>query len=430
MIANEQQYRAAKKSIADLENSLLASGELRQIEGGIDPVLLRAHRDSIRQMISTAKAEIERYESALDGSLDKISASSLEEIGNAFVTARLAYRWTQRDLANRLGLKEQQIQRYESELYRMASLQRLADVARALKLTFVVNATLEQPEGAKASRSIHSYLEGVDPSCFPISTMKSRGWLPWIDGPLRGEDDKRQALGVFFERANLVTLSPMLNKRSDREIDEKARCALLAWQARVKQRAREEKNSAKYKGITAQFVRELVALSTDSDGPAKAIELLREAGIRVIIERHLPHTLLDGAAMLLEDDIPVVGLTLRLDRVDNFWFVLLHELGHIVRHWTRGLEKGFLDEEGTEAIDELEKEADEFSRNALIPDEIWNRSFVRYTRSGAQIKDFARLNGVSPAIVAGRLRREKKDYTLFSDLVGNGEIRKLFQIGD
>jgi HTH-type transcriptional regulator/antitoxin HigA len=129
--------------------------------------------------------------------------------------------------------------------------------------------------------------------------------------------------------------------------------------------------------------------------------------------------------MLLNGAIPVVGLTLRHDRLDNFWFVLLHELGHIILHRDRGLEEGFFDEEGATSIDTLEREADEYAESAFMPNEVWKRSFVRFTRSRDQVAQFASERGISSAIVAGRIRRERNDWTLFSELVGQGSLRKL-----
>src|SRR3546814_7105056 len=66
--------------------------------------------------------------------------------------------------------------------------------------------------------------------------------------------------------------------------------------------------------------------------------MLNSAGVRVVVERHLPKTYLDGAAMLLDGKDAIIALTLRHDRLDNFWFVLFHELGHIVRHRNRSEE--------------------------------------------------------------------------------------------
>ena len=62
------------------------------------------------------------------------------------------------------------------------------------------------------------------------------------------------------------------------------------------------------------------------------MEFLNRHGISVEIVRHLPRTYLDGAALQSADGHPVIGLTLRYDRVDNFWWVLLHELAHVTRH--------------------------------------------------------------------------------------------------
>ena len=62
------------------------------------------------------------------------------------------------------------------------------------------------------------------------------------------------------------------------------------------------------------------------------MEYLAHSGIPLVVEPHLPQTYLDGAAFLLPAGRPVIGLTLRYDRLDNFWFVLFHELAHVVKH--------------------------------------------------------------------------------------------------
>jgi len=173
------------------------------------------------------------------------------------------------------------------------------------------------------------------------------------------------------------------------------------------------------------IVGKLISLSTRTKGPLEAIKLLQDHGVILIIERHLPATHLDGAAMLLDSKIPVIGLTLRHDRLDNFWFTLLHELGHIFLHRDRGLRDGFFDEEGAPALDELETEADEFAESAFMPNEVWKKSFVRFTRDPNQVIQFAKGHGISSAVVAGRIRRERNDYTIFNDLMGSGSLKKL-----
>ncbi len=181
--------------------------------------------------------------------------------------------------------------------------------------------------------------------------------------------------------------------------------ALIAWKARILYKAQlVVENEDKLANFSSQaVVSKLVNLSTRPEGPVEAVGLLRDHGVILIIERHLPSTHLDGAAILLNREIPVIGLTLRHDRLDNFWFTLLHELGHIFRHRDKGLREGFFDEEGAPSVDELEVEADEFAESAFIPNEVWRKSFVRFTTSPNQVIQFAKERGISSAIVAGRI---------------------------
>ena len=79
-------------------------------------------------------------------------------------------------------------------------------------------------------------------------------------------------------------------------------------------------------------MREVAQLSVYEDGPRRAQQRLAAHGIALVIERHLPRTHLDGAALCLLDGRPVIGLTLRYDRIDNFWFSLMHELAHVSLH--------------------------------------------------------------------------------------------------
>ncbi len=95
-----------------------------------------------------------------------------------------------------------------------------------------------------------------------------------------------------------------------------------------------------------RWVENLAALTRRADGPSQAAGLLATHGIVLLTEGHLPGTYLDGAAMLDETGHPIIGLTLRLDRLDNFWFVLFHELGHIFLRLMGGLRYDFFDEDG------------------------------------------------------------------------------------
>ena len=145
---------------------------------------------------------------------------------------------------------------------------------------------------------------------------------------------------------------------------------------------------------------------------------------------HLPKTYLDGAAFLLPDGTPVIGLTLRYDRIDYFWFCLLHELAHVSKHLSASDQPIIddLDLRGkngrTEEI--IEKEADEMACNGLIPNRIWDRILSSGKVSTEEVYALAEKLKIHPAIIAGRIRFEQNNYKLLSRHVGNKQIPKHF----
>src|SRR3546814_9299663 len=119
--------------------------------------------------------------------------------------------------------------------------------------------------------------------------------------------------------------------------------------------------------LNASFLKELAQLSWSERGPLLAVEYLEKHGIAVVIERHLKGTQLDGAALKDADGTPIVGLTLRHDRLDNFWFTLLHEVAHLWKHVSN--QDAFLDDLDASSEDRREAEANRLAREAFIRSE-------------------------------------------------------------
>jgi HTH-type transcriptional regulator/antitoxin HigA len=175
----------------------------------------------------------------------------------------------------------------------------------------------------------------------------------------------------------------------------------------------------------------LARLTKRKDGPKRARNLLAEKGIVLVVERHLPGSYLDGAAMLANAETPVVGLTLRHDRLDNFWFVLLHELAHVFLHLFDALRFDFFDEESATDSDPIEAEADKFALDTLIPEAVWDQCLSRFALSEEAVRIDAEAIGIEPSIIAGRIRKERGNYTILSGLVGQGLVRcQLEEAGD
>ena len=147
---------------------------------------------------------------------------------------------------------------------------------------------------------------------------------------------------------------------------------------------------------------------------------------------HLPRTHLDGAALRLASGRPVIGLTLRYDRIDNFWFCLLHELAHVGLHLDSDKDVAFVDDHTLRDIEDggqnpKEKEADEWAENALIPEAVWESSPVRAKPTAMGVISLAQSLQVHPAIIAGRIRHERRNYRLLSQFVGTGQVRRQFE---
>jgi len=102
--------------------------------GAVHPLLQKAQRDALRSQLDDLRAEIEEYEALRSRRRTVLRTESFGELPRALIQARIATGLTQKQLADRLGLKEQQIQQYEASEYASASLARVADVIRALDL--------------------------------------------------------------------------------------------------------------------------------------------------------------------------------------------------------------------------------------------------------------------------------------------------------
>lgn len=260
---------------------------------------------------------------------------------------------------------------------------------------------------------------------FPIKTLRT---LRWIDpgrpgdtsetllAPLAKAGGGAQRCARYFRKTRMSRA----NAKSDPY-------ALIAWCWRVRSLAHKEKLKGKYRegSIGRDFFRELAKLSLQEDAPLRAKQFLSKHGIVLVIVPHLPRTYLDGAAMKLDDGRPVIALTLRYDRVDNFWFCLFHELAHVAKHLDTD-DESFFDDLSLEASDDKEAEADDLAGNGLIPNEKWEEFESRRDFSPHAVLRFATKLNIHPAIVAGRIRHEEKNFRLLSQFVGTGEIRQHF----
>jgi HTH-type transcriptional regulator/antitoxin HigA len=257
--------------------------------------------------------------------------------------------------------------------------------------------------------------------------MFERGWFRGFVGNLKELKEQIEVvLGQFMELAGKSQAFLAFNRQRVRDGGTADQPALSAWRIRVISEALRETLPTYHPGIiTPTFMRKVVKLSYLDDGPTQARKFLNENGIHLVIERHLPKTYLDGAAIRLPDGSPLVALTLRHDRLDNFWFTLCHELAHVALHLD-GVDVIFDNlEEASEDV--WEQEADAMASEALIPAKQWKAAKLTDDPSAVRVKAFAEKLRIHPAIPAGRVRYEAENYTILNDLIGNGCVRSMFE---
>lgn len=268
---------------------------------------------------------------------------------------------------------------------------------------------------------------------FPLRAMANRGWIPNVPNLFLHAKEIMQKL---LERAGARLDSRAMFRQTGLRANAKADSyALQAWCWQAMVLANRSRPTADFVPgtITLDVLRRIAGLSRFQDGPVRAARYLAELGIPLVTLAHLPRTYLDGAALQLVDGLPVVALTLRYDRLDNFWFCLLHELAHVGRHMDYDNPRVFLDDQSLRRAqpsaeeDPREMEADEWAEEALIPGEAWGATSVRNHPTALNVMDLASEVGVHPAIVAGRVRFERHNYRLLSQFVGSGAVRRQFE---
>src|ERR1035437_7657506 len=324
---------------------------------------------------------------------------------------------TQRDLIPLIGSR--------SKVYEILSGKR----ALTLPMIRALHASLNIPAPILLQERDPSLLESIDVEWqrFPLAEMCSLGWLEASKDALK---DPEAVLRGFFGAKALSTAPAALFKRTRNERSARAmdRYAVLAWVARVIARADSVRIQTEFVpgALTIDVMHEVARLSWSERGPQLAIEYLARLGVAVIVERHLSRTHIDGAALIVENGRAVIGLTLRHDRLDNFWFCLMHELAHLSLHF-RSETLTFIDDlDFSDEGNTQEKAADEMAREALIPSDEWRNSAASKLRSADAAIQLAHRLKIHPAIVAGRIRFEHKNFRLLNHLVGAGQVQRMF----
>ena len=132
MIENARQYRITKAQAAKFAQAVKDFDMRQSAHIDVHPKLIKAQRDALKSQLESLQQELKEYEKTKASRKPQIDLTKLTDLPQALIRARIASGLSQRELATRLGLKEQQIQRYEATKYASASLMRVIEVAQAI----------------------------------------------------------------------------------------------------------------------------------------------------------------------------------------------------------------------------------------------------------------------------------------------------------
>lgn len=327
--------------------------------------------------------------------------------------------WTNRVLAMVLGVSDPIVSKLVSD-------KRPVDAAMALSLEEVFGVSAERFVSLQSSydlakariearpdpkRSVRAKIYGN----LPVAEMIKRGWVEAED--MRDPDEVEGALCRFFKVNRIEDAAPFAFAAKKTDMFGEATPAQLAWLHRVKTIANEMLIGPYSPQRVEEAISKVYALRAHPEHMGRVPRILAEAGIRFVVVEGLPSGKIDGVCFWLDDRTPVIGMSLRFDRIDNFLFVLRHELEHVRRR--DGLERAVLDIDlGRQPDDELEEQeriANEQAREFCVPKKDMDAFIARKAPyfSERDLIGFARALKVHPGLVAGQLQFRTGKFTHF-----------------
>lgn len=314
-----------------------------------------------------------------------------------------AREWTQKDLADIMGRPVHTI----NEIIR--GTKRITPET-ALELAKAFGTSAELWLNLEANYRLHLAEKGTDEkgierksrlySIAPVAELIKRGWIRKHETL----DALERELCDFLHVASLddaVALNAVFRHARAQEPET---YALVAWVRRAEQLARQQEVAPFDRERLTHAMPELLTLAERAEDVGRVPETLAALGVYFVVVPHLPKTYVDGAAFTLDDGHPVIALSLRYDRIDAFWFTLLHELAHIVSG-----------HEGLDIFNQDERDGDAQERvaNKLASDWLLNpealAAFVSEVKpyfSRAKVEAFAARQRRHPGIVVGRLHHD------------------------
>ncbi len=278
-----------------------------------------------------------------------------------------------------------------------------------LQSAYELSLTAQKDRGIERRAAIFKWM--------PVRELKRRGWITELDNVAALESDVcrlAQTPGVN-EPSRLRVVA---RKSTTYETETGTQ---LAWYGRIYQLAQGAPAARYSAGNIDAGLPDLLKLAAYPEDARRVPKVLAEMGIRLVLVEHLRHTKVDGAALWLDEEresSPVIGLSLRYDRIDNFWFTLLHEIMHLKNKDEPHIDEDTLSIQRRDDLPPYEIRANREAADKLIaPQKL--EQFIATNKPfyyEARIVQFAQHKGVHPGIVVGQLQNHPKSGFDFKQL--------------
>jgi HTH-type transcriptional regulator / antitoxin HigA len=330
--------------------------------------------------------------------------------------------WTQRTLAIVLGVEETRISKLMSgarpldaetaialgELFDVQA-EEFMDLQKAYDLAQARIVARPDPK-----RAVRAHLFGK----LPVSDMIRRQWIAADD--IRDTKKIENELAKFFRASSAEEIEVLPHAAKKTLINCPATPSQLAWLYRVKRIASDMLAPGFTEARMRSGIERLSDLLLSAEEARKVPRILAESGIRFLLVEALPGSKIDGVCFWLDDESPVIAMSFRYDRIDNFWFVLYHELEHVLRGHGRTAVVLDAELEGEragvgESVSEEERQANAAAAAFCVPQDKLSKFIARKSPVFAErdFLGFCNTLRLHPGLVAGQLQYRTGRFNLF-----------------
>lgn len=246
-------------------------------------------------------------------------------------------------------------------------------------------------------------------SRYPLREMVARGWVD----PDHGKGSLEDQICKFFDVQKIDDI-PHLQHSGKKSSYESIPPEQLAWLFRVKAIASEMATPTYDRNQLRKAITAFEELREKPESVMQVPRLLEQAGVRFVVVEGMSKSQIDGVCFWLDESSPVIGMSLRYDRIDNFWFVLRHECAHVLH--CHGMDAAILDcdlnMDSSSTINAEEEIANSEAAEFCVPIKKMNSFYLRKHPYFAEreVLAFSKRMGVHPGLVVGQLQRRMDRY--------------------